>query len=183
MKNNMSLAQTYPIPASGVLSGRHRDAILGTVASLITREGFLDLDMAGLLERLSFERLYAHGQVNMDDLRLFYRGPEMLLDDLFGTMLTHLEVRIAKIAIRDPESMGRFERAYRTVIAGRANMSPLMISGLDNAMVSRLFLLFMSVMDHESKNGVSFTLQQRWMNWYNKQIARYDEPSSKTAAA
>ncbi|WAW09858.1 hypothetical protein NB640_11650 [Oxalobacter vibrioformis] len=183
MKNNNSSLNYLDEPLSGNRTRRQRDAILGAAANLVTREAFADIGFADLLLRLSFDRLAANGLASPHELASFYRSPDMLLNALFDTMLVHLDARISRVAANDPESLGRFERAYRIVISGRANLEPLIVSGLDGALVSRLFFLFMSVMDHESRHGTSFTLQQRWMGWYNRQIARYDEEEGVGAVA
>lgn len=182
MKNNAPFLNYLDEPATGDRTQHQRDAILGAAANLMTREAFADIGFADLLQHLSFDKLAAAGVAERHELASFYRSSEVLLNALFDTMLSHLDARISRIAARDTESMGRFERAYRTVISGRTTFAPLIISGLDSALVSRLFFLFMSVMDHESRHGTSFTLQQRWMGWYNRQVARYDEPGRGVVA-
>ncbi len=183
MKDNMQFSGCSGEPLSANRQGRQHDALLGVVASRITRDGFMDIGFAGLMERLSFEKIAENGLADTCELVFFYRTPEGLLNTLFETMLRYLEIRISHVAADDDESLGRFERAYRTVISGRSNLAPMILCGLDGALVSRLFFLFMSVMDHESRNGTSFILQQRWMSWYNRQIALYDEAELITAIA
>lgn len=174
MKNNISSLNGFDERTSDNHARHQQDAILGAAANLVTRDAFAEIGFADLLQRLSFDNLAASG-LSPDELAAFYRSPDMLLNTLFDTMLAYLDARISRVAAGDTESLGRFERAYRTVISGRANLPPLVLSGLDGALVSRLFFLFMSVMDHESRHGTSFTLQQRWMGWYNRQVVRYDE--------
>lgn len=183
MKDNMQFPGYCKEPLPGNRHGRQHDALLGMVAGLATREGFTDINFAGLMERLSFEVLSASGLTTPGELASFYRTPEALLGTLFNAMLGYLELRVSQVAAGDTESLGRFERAYRTVISGRSNLAPLIFAGLDGALVSRLFFLFMSVMDHESRNGTSLILQQRWMSWYSRQIARHDEAEVTTAIA
>lgn len=175
MKDNIQCADGYQHPVKGLCVEGDRDTMIAVAANLLTREGIGDVGLEALLKRLSFERLLAEGEVDRDDLLLFYNSPEMLLNDVFDTMLAHLDVRVAKVAANDTENMGRFERAYRSVISGRNNLGPVLVSGMDTAMANRLFLLFMSVMDHESRCGTGLVLQQRWMSWYKKQILRYDQ--------
>ena len=71
MKSNMECGNYFAGPLSSVQSGCRRDAVLGIAASLVIHAGFMDIGLSGLLERLSFEKLSANGQVSVDELAFF----------------------------------------------------------------------------------------------------------------